>query len=163
MPFVLNTSAVEEVDRAEFVHEALAVTMVPVELHWPLQRRGVEAHGVITDLGDLTVCSGRTSAFKVERTPALARDALAPSIFVNVQLTGSSMVVQGDREAVLHPDALVIYDSTAPYTLLNESDFPDERLPPSPGRRPRTIHRAHQRSRRAAHHRISEGRYRHTP
>ena len=128
MPFVLNTSAVEEVDRAEFVHEALAVTMVPVELHWPLQRRGVEAHGVITDLGDLTVCSGRTSAFKVERTPALARDALAPSIFVNVQLTGSSMVVQGDREAVLHPGALVIYDSTAPYTLLNESGMTGEFL-----------------------------------
>jgi AraC-like DNA-binding protein len=126
MPFVLNTSVVEEVDRAEFVHEALAITMVPVELHWPRQRRGVDARGVITDLGDLTVCSGRTSAFKVERTRALARDALEPSIFVNVQLTGSSMVVQGDREAVLHPGGLVIYDSTAPYTLLNDTGMTGE-------------------------------------
>jgi AraC-like DNA-binding protein len=133
MPFILNTSVVEEVDRAEFVHEALAMTMVPVELHWPQKRRGVAAHGVIIDLGDLTVCSGRTSAFKVERTPALARDALEPSIFVNVQLTGSSMVVQGDREAVLHPGALVIYDSTAPYTLLNDTGMTGEffRIPHS--------------------------------
>jgi AraC-like DNA-binding protein len=133
MPFVLNTSVVEEVDRAEFVHEALAMTMVPVELYWPHERPGVAAHGVITELGDLTVCSGRTSAFKVERTQTLARDALEPSIFVNVQLTGSSMVVQGGREAVLHPGGLVIYDSTAPYALLNDSGMTGEffRIPHS--------------------------------
>jgi AraC-binding-like domain len=121
MSLVLDTSAVEEVARAQFVHEALAMTMVPVELHWPRPPRGVAAHGVITELGDLTVCSIQTCAFKVERTPALARDARVPSIFVNVQLTGSSMVIQGDREAVLHPGELVIYDSTAPYTQLNDT------------------------------------------
>jgi AraC-like DNA-binding protein len=126
MPFFLNTSAVEEVDRAEFVHEALGATMVPIELRWPQERRGVIAQGVITDLGDLTVCSGRTSAVKVERTPALARDALEPCIFVNVQLTGSSLVIQGDREAVLHPGSLVIYDSTSPYTLLNDTGMTGE-------------------------------------
>jgi AraC-like DNA-binding protein len=134
MSFVLNTSVVDTGDRAEFVHEALAMTMVPVELHWPSrQHHGVLAQGVITQLGDLTVCSGRTSAFKVERTPTLARDALEPSIFVNVQLTGSSMVVQGDREAVLHPGDLVIYDSTAPYTLLNDAGMTGEffRIPHS--------------------------------
>jgi AraC-like DNA-binding protein len=133
MPFFLNTSAVEEVDRAEFVHEALGATMVPIELHWPQERRGVIAEGVITDLGELTVCSGRTSAVKVERTPSLARDALEPCIFVNVQLTGSSMVIQGDREAVLHPGSLVIYDSTAPYTLLNDTGMTGEffRIPHS--------------------------------
>jgi AraC-binding-like domain len=114
MSLVLDTCAVEEVARAQFVHETLAMTMVPVELHWPQPPRGVAAHGVITDLGDLIVCSIQTSAFKVERTPAPARDARVPGIFVNVQLTGSSMVIQGDREAVLHPGELVIYDSTAP-------------------------------------------------
>jgi len=126
MPFILNTSVVDEGDRAEFVHEALALTMVPVELHWPQQRRAVDARGIITDVGDLTVCSGRTSAFKVERTPKLARDDLEPSIFLNVQLSGSSMVVQGDREAVLHPGELVIYDSTSPYTLLNDTGMTGE-------------------------------------
>lgn len=121
MTFVLDTSVVDEVDRAEFVHEALAATMVPVELHWPAQHHHVAAHGVITDLGDLTICTGRTTAQRVERTPALSRDAMEPSIFVNVQVRGSSMVVQDDREAVAHPGDLVIYDSTAPYTLLNDT------------------------------------------
>jgi hypothetical protein len=133
MSFVLNTDAVDEADRAEFVHEALAATIVPIELHWLPKATGAAARGVITNLGDLTICSGRTSAFRVERTPALARDALEPSIFVNVQVTGSSVVVQGDREAVLQPGDLVICDSTAPYTLLNDTGIAGEffRIPHS--------------------------------
>src|SRR5271170_6644658 len=133
MSFVLNTDAVDERDRAEFVHEALAATLVPIELHWLERPRGVAAYGVITELGDLTVCSGRTSAFRVKHTPALARDTLEPSIFVNVQLSGSSVVVQGDREAVLQPGGLVIYDSTVPYTLLNDTGMTGEffRIPHS--------------------------------
>lgn len=133
MSFVLNTDAVDEADRAEFVHEALAATMVPIELHWLPHSPGAAARGVITNLGDLTICSGRTSAFRVERTPALARDATEPSIFVNVQVTGSSVVVQGDQEAVLQPGGLVIYDSAAPYTLLNDTGMAGEffRIPHS--------------------------------
>lgn len=121
MPVILNTDEVEERDRAEFVHEALGATMVPIELHWPGHRRSVAAHGAVTDLGDLTVCAGRTTALRVERTTALARDSMEPSIFINVQLSGSSIVVQHDREAVLRPGELVMYDSTSPYTLLNDT------------------------------------------
>ena len=64
MSFVLNTDAVDEADRAEFVHEALAATMVPIELHWLPKATGAAARGVITNLGDLTICSGRTSALR---------------------------------------------------------------------------------------------------
>ncbi|MEU9380162.1 helix-turn-helix domain-containing protein [Streptomyces sp. NPDC048279] len=120
MPYILNTDEVDERERAEFVHEALGSTMVPIELHWPGHHRSVDARGIITDLGDLTVCSGRTTALRVERTPALARDSTEPSIFINVQRSGSSIVVQHDQEAVLQPGELVMYDSTSPYTLLND-------------------------------------------
>ncbi|HKP39894.1 helix-turn-helix domain-containing protein [Mycobacterium sp.] len=126
MSFILNTDEVAATDRAEFVHEALGTTMVPIELHWIGDRPGATAHGVITDLGDLTVCSGQTTAFRVDRTPSLARDDMEPSIFVNLQLSGTSMVVQHGREAILHPGALVIYDSTAPYTLLNDTGMTGE-------------------------------------
>src|SRR5690349_9077754 len=100
--------------------------MVPIELHWIGDNPGATAYGVITDLGDLTVCSGQTTAFRVERTPALARDDMEPSVFVNVQLSGASMVVQDGREAMLHPGGLAIYDSTAPYTLLNDTGMTGE-------------------------------------
>jgi AraC-like DNA-binding protein len=119
---IVNTDAVAEADRAEFVHKALGATMASVELHWPQRPEEVFAHGVIAKLGDMTICSGRTSAFRVDHPRALTRDELEPSIFVSVQqLTGSNVVIQGDREVVLKPGALVIFDSTAPYTLLNDT------------------------------------------
>ncbi len=40
MSFILDTDVVDEGDRAEFVHEALGMTMVPIELHWSDQLRG---------------------------------------------------------------------------------------------------------------------------
>lgn len=44
---------------------------------------------------------------------------MAPSVFLGLQLSGSSIVVQGGREAVLRPGDLTLYDTTEPYTLLN--------------------------------------------
>jgi AraC-like DNA-binding protein len=121
MAFTLNTNEVAEGDRPEWVHEIFASKIVPVEISWPQQRRGVSAHGTINPLGDLVVCLGRTSALKLERTPSLARDAMQPCIFALVQLTGSRTIAQNGREAVLHPGDLAIYDSTAPYTLHSDS------------------------------------------
>ena len=44
---------------------------------------------------------------------------MEPSVFVGLQVTGSSAVVQDGREAVLLPGDLALYDTTRPYTLLN--------------------------------------------
>lgn len=121
MPFLLDTTDVDERDRGEFVHEALGATMVPIELRWPDERGGVRARGTISDLGGLTICSGRTTAWRVDRTPRLSRDDFEPSIFVNVQHSRTAIVVQDGRDAVAGVGDLVVYDSTAPYTLLSET------------------------------------------
>ncbi len=42
-------------------------------------------------------------------------------MFVGLQVTGSSMVVQDGREAVLRPGDMAPYDTTRPYTLVNEN------------------------------------------
>jgi AraC-like DNA-binding protein len=122
MTFTVNSNEVAEGDRAEWVHEIFASRIVPVEITWPQHRRGVSAQGAVSPLGgDLMVCLGRTSALKLERTLTLARDAMQPCIFTLVQLTGSRLVVQDGREAVLQPGDVAIYDSTAPYSLLSDS------------------------------------------
>ncbi|MET0704384.1 MAG: helix-turn-helix domain-containing protein [Mycobacterium sp.] len=133
VPLVLNTDAVEEVDRAEYVHVAMGAAMIPVEWHWLREDSAPSARVVITDLGDLTVCSGRTTAGKVERTPRLARDATEPSVFLNLHVEGRSVVVQDGREAVLRPGDLVMHDSTAPYSLINDHGVRGEifRIPQS--------------------------------
>ncbi|MEN4479759.1 helix-turn-helix domain-containing protein [Mycolicibacterium cosmeticum] len=122
---VLDTDSVDPLDRAEYVHEAMRATMVSVEWQW-LDDAPAVAHGLISRLGDLTVCSGNTSARRVERTPALSRDGAEPTVFVNLQIAGTSAVVQGGREATLRPGAMAMYDSSAPYTLLSNEGMAGE-------------------------------------
>lgn len=119
MTCILDTSQFPAADRAEAVRETLARVIVPVDFDFP-RPAGLVGYAAITDVGDLQVCSVRSNATKVERTPSMARDGKTPSIFLGVQLTGSSLIVQGDREAVLRPGNLAFFDSTAPYTLLDD-------------------------------------------
>jgi AraC-like DNA-binding protein len=123
---VLNTDAVAPVERAEYVRWAMGAAMVTVEWEWIEDGPGACAHGLVTPLGELTVCTGATTATRVERTPTLARDGAEPTVFVNLQVSGSSMVVQQGREAVLMPGAMAMYDSSAAYTLLNEHGMAGE-------------------------------------
>ncbi|RKS79925.1 AraC-like DNA-binding protein [Motilibacter peucedani] len=116
---LLNTGAVPAALRCDVVHETIADTIVRVDISFP-SPRGPTVRGAITDFGDLTVCSVKSNALKVERTPELARDHLEPSIFVGLQLAGSSMVVQDGRTAVLRPGDLAYSDSTSPYLLLDD-------------------------------------------
>lgn len=120
MTLVLDASMLAAGDRAEAVRHAIASTIVHVEIDFPDPDTEVSAQGVISDLGALTVCSIRSNATVVERTRRLARDDLEPCIFLGLQHSGSSLVVQNGREAVLRPGDLVVYDSTAPYTLADD-------------------------------------------
>lgn len=120
MTVVLDTSAVGVRDRTELVRETIHSTILKVEIGWPDQTDAVACRGIISELGQLQVCSIRSTATGVERTVPQARDGAEPYIFLGLQSTGSSLVVQGGREAVLTPGRLVIYDSTAPYTLVTE-------------------------------------------
>jgi AraC-like DNA-binding protein len=118
MTLILDTRHIPEADRGDAVRETIASTVVKVNIDFP-EQSGPCVRGAITDIGQLRVCSVRSNAIKVERTPRLARDGLPPSIFLGVQLAGSSLIVQGDREAVLRPGDLAFSDSTTPYSLLD--------------------------------------------
>lgn len=120
MAVVLDTNAVAVRDRIEVVREAIHSEVLQVEIGWANRAVPVACRGIISDLGPLQVCSIRSTATGVERTALQARDALEPSVFLGLQASGSSIVVQDRREAVLVPGRLVIYDSTAPYTLVTE-------------------------------------------
>lgn len=119
MTDILDTRSVPAADRAEVVRETIGSSKVRVEIDFPAEAGPPAAYGAISRLGQLTVCSISSNAVTVERTPALARDGLVPSIFLGLQLAGSSLVVQGGREAVLKPGELVMCHSTAPYTLVD--------------------------------------------
>ncbi|KOG10694.1 MULTISPECIES: helix-turn-helix domain-containing protein [Streptomyces] len=116
---LIDTTAMAPGERAEAIREVIWSSVVRVEITHQPDPRLIRTAGVISRVGPLTVCSVRANATVVRRTPALARDDMEPSVFVGLQVTGSSVVVQDGREAVLRPGDLALYDTTRPYTLLN--------------------------------------------
>ena len=119
MTLILDTRHIPLTERVDVVRETIARAVVHVDIDFPAERGPAAVYGAITDLGPVRVCSVRSNATRVERTPTFARDALPPSIFLGVQIAGSSLIVQGGREGVLRPGDLAFSDSTAPYTLID--------------------------------------------
>jgi AraC-like DNA-binding protein len=116
---VLDTRQIPRDQRGDAVRATIASTVVHVNIDFA-EQAGPSVRGAITDLGQVRVCSIRSNAVKVERTPRLARDELRPSIFLAVQIAGSSLIVQNGREAVLRPGDLAFSESSSPYSLLDE-------------------------------------------
>jgi AraC-like DNA-binding protein len=117
MSVILDTGIVPAADRAELIRETISRAFVRVDFSFAEGLGPAAAVGSITNFGDLTICSLRSNARAVERTPRFAHDDLAPSIVVGLQMSGASGVSQGGREAVLRPGDLVLYDSSEPYVL----------------------------------------------
>ncbi|WP_405443622.1 helix-turn-helix domain-containing protein [Streptomyces avidinii] len=116
---LIDSAAMAPAERAEAIREAIWDSVVRVEITHQPDPRLIRTVGAISAVGPLQVCSVRANATTIRRTPSLARDDLEPSVFVGLQVTGSSMVVQDGREAFLEPGDLALYDTTRPYTLLN--------------------------------------------
>ncbi|MFD4688872.1 helix-turn-helix domain-containing protein [Streptomyces sp. NPDC058463] len=116
---LIDSTAMAPGERAEAIRQVIWSSVVRVEITHQPEPQLIRTVGAISRVGPLTVCSVRANATTVRRTPALARDDMEPSVFVGLQVTGSSVVVQDGREAVLQPGDLVLYDTTRPYSLLN--------------------------------------------
>jgi AraC-like DNA-binding protein len=119
MTIILDAGTIAPADRAEAIRETIWNSVVRVEIEHHPEPEQIVACGEITKLGRLTISSMRSNATTVHRTPRLAKDDMAPSVFLALQLSGSSIVVQDRREAILRPGDLALYDSTVPYTLSN--------------------------------------------
>ena len=120
MALILDTRHFAATDRADVVRETIADAVVHVDIDFPQDRGPASVYGSIADIGQVRVCSVRSNATKVERTPRLARDSMEPRIFLAVQMAGSSLIVQNGREAVLRAGDLAFSESTSPYTLLDD-------------------------------------------
>jgi hypothetical protein len=79
------------------------------------------------------------SGHSVHRTPALLAQSDQRYFKLNLQLEGTGLLIQGNREAVLRPGDLAIYDTNRPYTLAFEEQarmmvvmFPHDSLSLSP-------------------------------
>lgn len=68
----------------------------------------------------MSIVEVTATSHEVHRTPALIARAQERYFKLNLQLEGTGLLIQDNREAVLHPGDLAIYDTNRPYTLAFE-------------------------------------------
>ncbi len=74
-------------------------------------------------LDELSIIEVTASGHSVHRTPSLIARSDRLYFKLNLQLAGTGILVQDNREAVLHPGDLALYDTHRPYTLAFASEF----------------------------------------
>ncbi|MER6678082.1 helix-turn-helix domain-containing protein [Streptomyces sp. NPDC000983] len=115
---VLDTASLPPRDREEVVRHAVWESLVAVDIDHRPPAEDISVRIGLGAVGPLRVCSARASAVTVRRTAPLARQDEEPAVFLGLQVTGTSLVVQNGRECVLNPGDLAVYESNSPYTLL---------------------------------------------
>ena len=71
-------------------------------------------------LDRMSVVEVSATSHEVHRTPALIAQAGERYFKLNLQLEGTGLLIQDNREALLRPGDLAIYDTNRPYTLAFE-------------------------------------------
>lgn len=96
--------------------DAVSRSFVPLTVHTP-PRAGFHARleGRVSD--GVLFSTVRATAHAVERTPAHIATSPGDYVKLTLQLTGTGMLIQDDRTAMLSPGDIVLYDTSRPYTL----------------------------------------------
>ncbi|MFH8464391.1 helix-turn-helix domain-containing protein [Streptomyces sp. NPDC017991] len=115
---VLDTAFMPPQDREEVVRHAVWESVVAVDIDHPVPAEDISVRIGLGTVGPLRICSARATAVTVRRTERLAREDEEPLVFLGLQMTGTSLVVQNGRQCLLGPGDFAVYESVAPYTLL---------------------------------------------
>jgi AraC-like DNA-binding protein len=86
---------------------------------------GESFHGRVRTrtIGDVFISDISATEHQVERTLALISQDDKSYFKVSLLLAGSGLLMQDNREAVLAPGDIAVYDTNKPYTLVFDGDF----------------------------------------
>jgi len=115
---VLDTALLPPQDREEALRASVWNSFVAVDIEHGIPGRDIRAQVRLGDVGPLRIFSARSTPATIRRTERLSRGDEEPAVFLGLQMTGTSLVVQNGRECVLRPGEFAVYESTAPYTLV---------------------------------------------
>ncbi|GAA2850560.1 helix-turn-helix domain-containing protein [Paenarthrobacter ilicis] len=101
---------------------AISTSFVPLVAKGPAH---ASFHGTMRSrvLGQISVVEVAAGPHTVLRTPELIAKSTGRFFKLSIQLAGSGRLVQDDREALLRPGDLSIYDTSRPYQLTFDDDF----------------------------------------
>ncbi|MCX4984071.1 helix-turn-helix domain-containing protein [Streptomyces sp. NBC_00572] len=121
MSATLDTAPLSPQERAEAVRHAIweSVVKIDIDHHHPPQDLSVKVS--LNKVGCIVICSGEATSLTIRRTQRLAREDTEPYVFLGLQATGTSLVQQNDRQAVLRAGEFALYDTSVPYALSFEA------------------------------------------
>ncbi|MFT4157236.1 MAG: helix-turn-helix domain-containing protein [Microbacterium sp.] len=101
---------------------AVTESFVPLQVstNGPDQFRGMIR---AVSVGDVHVTDVRATSHVVERTPALIARGDRSYFKLSLMLSGTGLLIQDRREAVLRPGDFAVYDTDRPYSLVFDERF----------------------------------------
>ena len=119
----LSTESVDENNRFDFWHEVICSAFVRLEAASLGDDESFGAEISTTDLGPLTLSRVRATSHSVRRSRALISDEPRDEVLVSIQIRGTAVIDQDERQAVLRPGDFALYDATRPYDLSMPEEF----------------------------------------
>ena len=101
---------------------SVSESFVPLQVTSPLAdsfRGMIQA----ASIDEVHVTDVRATEHVVERTPELIGRADKSYFKLSLMLSGTGLLIQDEREAVLQPGDLAVYDTNRPYSLVFGADF----------------------------------------
>jgi AraC-like DNA-binding protein len=114
----LDTVTLDPPEREDAVRSLIRSSVVRVEIEHHVAPPDLAVSLALGQYGDIGVCATRATPATVRRTARQAREETEPMVFLSLQRSGSSIVVQHGREALLTPGTFAVYDTASPYSLL---------------------------------------------
>lgn len=123
MADALRTDSVDQADSIDFWTAAVSRTYVDLDCTVPRDASAISGKIESTDLATLGLSRVAATAQNVLRTPAGISRTSADYFLVSVQTSGTGIIAQDDRTAILEPGDFALYDSTRPYSLHFDDPF----------------------------------------
>jgi AraC-like DNA-binding protein len=120
---MLDASVVAPPERKDTIRRALWKSFSQVDIDHHTSQDDIAARMALGTVGPMKVCSAQGTPVSLRRTQRLARGDHQPAVFLGLQVTGTNLVGQHGRQCIVGPGSLVIFESTAPYTLRFEQSF----------------------------------------
>ncbi|AHI01103.1 helix-turn-helix domain-containing protein [Kutzneria viridogrisea] len=122
MPELAFDAQTPVAERLEVFQQAASEAFAPLRLA-PEDLAGFDGRINYAQAGRVLVADITTTAGAVQRTPKLITSTDTPLYKVSLHLSGHGILYQDDRQCVLKPGDLVVYDTTRPYGLVYGSDY----------------------------------------
>ncbi len=115
---LIRAARVPVPDRVDAIRDAVWSSVVRIEIDHNVPTDAIDTNIRVAELGGVGLCTVSSTSATVRRTARLARAEDEPAVFLALELSGSGLVVQNGREALLRPGQFAIYDTSTPYTLV---------------------------------------------